>query len=50
MIGMERDALEEETQQIETLLHKIELSKQNAQVQELLQDERLLKERLKGAA
>ena len=47
MIGMERDALEEETQQIETLLHKIELSKQNAQVQELLQDERLLKERLK---
>ncbi|MDE6363519.1 MAG: hypothetical protein K2L86_04530 [Lachnospiraceae bacterium] len=47
MIGVERDALEGETQQIETLLHKLELSRQDAQVQELRQDERLLKERLR---
>ncbi|MDE7324299.1 MAG: hypothetical protein K2N73_16620 [Lachnospiraceae bacterium] len=47
MIGVERDALEEETQRIETLLHKMELAKQKAQVGEIQQDENLLKERLK---
>lgn len=47
MIGVERDALEQETQQIETLLHKMALSKQNAQVQELRQEECTLRERLK---
>ncbi len=47
MIGVERDALEQETQQIETTLHKMALSKQNAQVQELEQEECVLRERLK---
>ncbi|MDE7479074.1 MAG: hypothetical protein K2M91_14230, partial [Lachnospiraceae bacterium] len=47
MIGMERDALEEEITQIETLLHKMELAKQQEQVEEVRQDESLLKERLK---
>lgn len=47
MIGMEKDALEEEIIQIETLLHKMELSKKNEQVEEVRQDESLLKERLK---
>ena len=47
MIGMERDALEEEIAQIETLLHKMELAKQKEQVEDVRQDESLLKERLK---
>ena len=47
MIGMERDALEEEATQIETLLHKMELAKQKEQVEDVRQDESLLKERLK---
>jgi len=47
MIGMERDALEEEIAQIETFLHKMELAKQKEQVEEVWQDESLLKERLK---
>lgn len=46
MIGVERDALEEETQRIETLLHKMELAKQQGKVEEVRQDERLLQERL----
>lgn len=47
MIGVERDALEEETRRIETLLHKMELAKQEAQAAELWQDEQLVRERLK---
>lgn len=46
MIGMERDALEEETRRIETLLHKMALAKQQGKVEEVRQDERLLQERL----
>lgn len=47
MIGMERDALEAEIVQIETLLHKMELAKQKEQIEDVRQDESLLKERLK---
>lgn len=47
MIGVERDALEGEITQIETLLHKMELAKQKEQVEDVRQDESLLKERLK---
>ncbi|MDE5825670.1 MAG: hypothetical protein K2H91_13435, partial [Lachnospiraceae bacterium] len=47
MIGMERDALEEETMRIETLLHKMQLAKQREQVEDVRKDESLLKERLK---
>ncbi|MDE5699410.1 MAG: hypothetical protein K2I96_18710, partial [Lachnospiraceae bacterium] len=47
MIGVERDALEGEIAQIETLLHKMELAKQSEQVEDIRQDESLLKERLK---
>ncbi len=47
MIGVERDALEGEIAQIETLLHKMELAKQGEQVEDVRQDESLLKERLK---
>ncbi len=47
MIGMERDALEQEIEQIETLLHKMELAKKKEQVEDVRQEESLLKERLK---
>lgn len=46
MIGVERDALEEEIQRIETLLHKLELAKRQEQLEEVRQDERLIQERL----
>ena len=47
MIGMERDTLEEEMQRIERLLHKMELAKQEEQVEEVRQDELFIRERLK---
>lgn len=47
MIGMEKDALESEILQIETLLHKMELAKQQEQTDEIRQDESLIRERLK---
>lgn len=47
MIGMEKDALEAEILQIETLLHKMELAKQQEQVDEIRQDECFIRERLK---
>lgn len=47
MIGMEKDVLEEELLQIETLLHKMELAKHQEQVEEIRQEESLLRERLK---
>lgn len=47
MIGMERDALEKETQRIETLLHKMELARHSEQVDEVRRDGQLIKERLK---
>lgn len=47
MIGMERDALDAEIAQIITLLHKMELAKQQEQVEDAWQDESLIKARLK---
>ena len=47
MIGMEKDALESELLQIETLLHKMELAKQQEHTDEIRQDESLIRERLK---
>lgn len=47
MIGMERDALEGEIAQIEELLHKLELAKKKEQVEDVRQDESLLRQRLK---
>ncbi len=46
MIGVERDALETEIAQIETLLHRMELAKQKEQVEDARQDENLIRERL----
>lgn len=47
MYGMERDALGEEMNQIETLLHKMELAKQGAHVEELRREDGFIRERLK---
>lgn len=47
MLGIERDVIEEEIAKIEQLLHKMELAKQNEQVEELRQEDGLLRERLR---
>ncbi|MBO5033355.1 MAG: hypothetical protein J6D08_16010 [Lachnospiraceae bacterium] len=47
MIGMEKDALETETAQIEELLHRLELAKLHEHADEILQEESLIRERLK---